>query len=111
VRVFLWLHYLLIFLPIEIIKSNIQVALAVLFPKNNIKPGIVAVPINLKTDWGITLLANSITLTPGTITLDVSPNKKLIYVHCLALENPKDFAESIKDTFERRIMKLEVPFS
>lgn len=106
-RFFYWLHYLLFFLPIEIIKSNIQVAIAVLTPKRSVKPAIVAVPTNLRTDWGLTMLANSITLTPGTITLDISGNKKIIYVHCLALENPESFIQSIKDTFESKIKRLE----
>jgi multicomponent Na+:H+ antiporter subunit E len=109
VRVFFWLHYLLIFLPFEIIKANIQVAIAVLSPANNVKPGIVAVPTELETEWGIMLLANSITLTPGTITLDVSKNKKVLYVHCLALENPESFVQSIKDVFEKKILRLEKP--
>ncbi len=104
---FRWLHYLFIFFPIELVKSNIQVAIAVLTPSKSLKPGIVAVPIDLKTDWGIVMLANSITLTPGTITLDVSKDKKVLYVHCLALENPGEFVLTIKDTFESKIRKLE----
>lgn len=107
IKILYWLDYLLYFFPIELLKSNIQVAIAVLNPKKSLKPGIVAVPIDLKTDWGIVLLANSITLTPGTITLDISKDKKKIYVHCLALENPKAFVDSLKETFEAKIKRLE----
>lgn len=106
-KLFAWLHYLLVFFPYELVKSNIQVAIAVLTPQKSLKPGIVAVPIDLKTDWGIVLLANSITLTPGTITLDISKDKKIIYVHCIALEDPQSFVKTIKDTFESKIRNLE----
>lgn len=106
-RLFYWIHYLFFFFPIELVKSNIQVAIAVLTPKKSIKPGIVAVPTDLRTDWGLVMLANSITLTPGTITLDISQDKKTIYVHCLALENPEAFVQSIRETFEAKIKRLE----
>jgi len=106
-RVFYWIHYIFIFFPLELLKSNIQVAIAVLSPTRSLKPGIVAVPISLKTDWGIVMLANSITLTPGTITLDISADKRVLFVHCMALENPQSFVEAIKDTFEAKIRVLE----
>lgn len=101
-----WIHYLFIFFPLELIKSNLEVAYAVLAPKRSLKPGIVAVPIDLKTDWGIAMLANSITLTPGTITLDVSLDRKKIFVHCMSLEDPQSFVEAVKDNFEAKIKRL-----
>ncbi len=106
-KFFYWFHYLFIFFPYELIKANLQVAKAVLFPKSSLKPGIIAVPIDLKKDWAIALLANSITLTPGTITLDISADRKTLYVHCLAVENPREFALDIKQVFEKKILRLE----
>src|SRR4051794_3257684 len=100
-RIFFWFHYIFIFLPWEIFKSSVQVTIAVLFPARNIKPGILAIPLELRTDWGIALLANSITLTPGTLSLDVSGDKKTLFVHCLAVENPDGFRRAIKNVFER----------
>ncbi len=106
-KIFYWFHFLFVFFPIELFKSSIQVALIVLFPKDSIKPGIVAIPLKLKTDWGISILANTITLTPGTLTLDVSPDKKTLYVHCIALYDPKEFIRSIQQDFEKKILRLE----
>ena len=106
-RIFVAIYYFLIFLPIEILKSNLLVARAVIFPRTSVRPGIIAVPLSLKTDWGITLLANSITLTPGTIALDVSEDKKILYVHCLALDNPTSFISAVKNSFEKKILMLE----
>ena len=106
-RVFLFLYYFLFYLPLQIVLSTCQVALLVLFSKNSIKPGIVAVPLSLKSDWAITLFAHSITLTSGTLTLDLSADKKTLFVHCLALENPQEFVKTLKQTFEDKILKLE----
>ena len=106
-RILYWFHYLFIFFPIELIKASFQVALIVLFPKNAIRPGIVAVPLELKTDWGIALLANTITLTPGTLSLDVSKDKKTLYIHCIALGNTKDFVRAVKNDFEKKVLRLE----
>lgn len=106
-RVLLFLHYFFFYLPFQIVLSTCQVALLVLFSKNSIKPGIVAVPLSLKSDWAITLFAHSITLTPGTLTLDLSADKKTLFVHCLALENPHEFVKTLKQTFEDKILKLE----
>ena len=106
-RLFLFLKYFLFFLPLQIISSSFQVAWLVLFSSRSIKPAIVAVPLSLKNDWAITLLAHSITLTPGTLSLDLSQDKKTLFVHCLALENPQSFVKALKETFEERILKLE----
>jgi multicomponent Na+:H+ antiporter subunit E len=73
-----FISYIIVFL-IELIKANIDVALRVINPSLPIKPGIVAVKTNLKSDVAKTLLANSITLTPGTLTMDVSDDKLLIH--------------------------------
>ena len=106
-KIIIWFYYLFVFMPWQIFISSLQVSLAVLFPGRRVKPGVVAIPLALHTDWGIALLANSITLTPGTLTLDVSNDKKFLFVHCLALENPEGFKKEIKRLFERKIIWLE----
>jgi multicomponent Na+:H+ antiporter subunit E len=93
----------------ELWKSNIRVAKDVLRPNPRVTPGIVAVPIDLKNDWAITLLANLITLTPGTLSLDLSRDKKTLYIHTLYLDNSdkEAFVASIRGGFESRIRFLE----
>lgn len=92
-------------LLIEIIKANIVVAKIVLSPKLNIKPGIVAVPIRTETDTGITAIANTITLTPGTLTIDVSDDRKVLYVHAIDASDPQDVRESIREDLEKYVLE------
>lgn len=100
---------LLVFFTIELWKSNIRVARDILRRKPLIVPAIIGVPLSLQTDWAITLLANLITLTPGTLSLDLSKDKKILYIHTMYFddEDKVKFIESIKDGFEKRIMILE----
>lgn len=90
----------------ELLKANLQVAWEVGTPRFNMTPGIVAVPLDLKSDGQITLLANLITLTPGTLSLDVSEDKKYLYVHSMYIKNREDFIWSVKNGFEKRIIDL-----
>ncbi|MFO7743826.1 MAG: Na+/H+ antiporter subunit E [Psychroflexus sp.] len=90
----------------ELIKANIQVAYEVITPNLNMKPGIVALPLDAKTDLEITLLANLITLTPGTLALDVSTDRSVLYVHAMYVIDKKDFIEDIKQGFEKRLLEI-----
>ncbi len=67
---------------------------------------IVAIPLDAKTDREITLLANLITLTPGTLSLDVSEDRRFLYVHAMFVEDVESFRDSIKNGFERRLLEL-----
>ena len=67
----------------EMIKANLHVAWIVVSPNLPIKPGIVKIKTKLKRDTALTVLTNSITLTPGTLTIDVNPEKQEIYIHCI----------------------------
>jgi len=85
-RIFSFLKYLPIFI-IEMIKANIDVAKRVINPSLPIKPGIVAIKTDLKSDQAKMLLANSITLTPGTLTVDIIDDT--LYVHWIDVESEK----------------------
>lgn len=90
----------------ELVKANLQVAWEMATPKLYMTPGIVGFPLDLKSDGEITMLANLITLTPGTLSLDVSEDKKILYVHSMYITNREDFIKGIKDGFEKRIKDL-----
>ncbi len=92
---------------IELFASALAVARAVLSPSIRTTPAIVAVPISLRTDWGITMLANLISLTPGTTTLHVSDSRQVLYVHVLDTSDTESTVATIKNTFERRIREVE----
>ncbi|MBP9733528.1 MAG: Na+/H+ antiporter subunit E [Candidatus Omnitrophica bacterium] len=90
----------------ELIKSNYQVVIAVLQPGLKIRPGIVAVPLSLTSEAAIFVFANVITLTPGTLTLDVAADKSCLYVHALVLGDKQEFIDSLKNGFEKKISEL-----
>jgi multicomponent Na+:H+ antiporter subunit E len=66
----------------------------------------VRVPLDAESDLEITLLANLISLTPGTLSLDVSDDKKVLYVHSMYIEDKEEFIHGIKNGFERRLLEL-----
>ena len=104
-RYFWFVVYLFIF-AWECLKANLDVAYRVLHPKLPIKPGIVKAKINLKTDIARTTLANSITMTPGTITVDIVGD--YIYVHWIYVSStdPEKYVKKISGRFERYIQKI-----
>lgn len=91
---------------VELFNANMAVLLVVL--KGNTRPpsGIVAYPLAVKTDWGITVLANLITLTPGTISVEVTPDRKTLYIHALEIDDPASIIDGIKTSFEKRVLEV-----
>jgi len=85
----------------EIIKSNFDVAYRIIHPKMPIKPGIVVIKTNLKSDVAKMILANSITLTPGTFTLDVIGDKFLIHWINVKSEDIDEATSMISHRFEK----------
>ena len=104
-RYFWLIIYLFIFIW-ECIKANFDVAYRVLHPAMPIKPGIVKVKLNLKTNIAKTILANSITMTPGTISVDIIDD--IIYVHWIYVssEDPEVYSQKISGRFEKYIKKI-----
>lgn len=96
------------FFSYELIKANLQVAWEMGTPSFHMTPGIVGVPLDVQSDAEITMLANLITLTPGTLSLDVSEDKKVLYVYSMYITNREDFIKGIKNGFEKRIKQLYV---
>lgn len=89
----------------ELMVSAVRVAAVVIRPNMTkaVRPAIVAVPISLKSDAEITLLANLITLTPGTLTVDVSPDKSVLYVHALDMADRDALIADIANGFEKKV--------
>jgi len=91
----------------EVIKANLHVAYIVLNPRYRLHPAVIAVPLEARTDTEITLLANLITLTPGSLSIDVSADRKVLYVHTMDLgDDPARFRQKIKEGFERRLLEV-----
>lgn len=92
----------------ELIISAVRVSLIVLTPnlKSALRPAIIAFPLSVKSDAEITLLANLITLTPGTLSIDVSDDRSTLYVHVLALSTREELIAEIAGGFEIKVREL-----
>lgn len=99
---------LLLMFLYELMASAVKVAIVVLTPnmKAAMRPAIVAVPLTVKSDAEIALLANLITLTPGTLSLDVSEDRSALYVHALSIDTPEALIADISGGFEAKVKEV-----
>ncbi|KGP73119.1 Na+/H+ antiporter subunit E [Pontibacillus yanchengensis] len=104
-RVMKIIYLVLLFIK-ELMLSNVTILKWVYKPNLDMEPGIFALPIDLKSNWEITLLANLITLTPGTLSIAVSNDHSYIYVHAMNIEDVEEEINSIKDSFEKAIKEV-----
>lgn len=98
-----------VFLLIAIVKSSVQVATIILRPELRLDQGIVAIPLTASSDFEIATLATSITLTPGTLSVDTgyaADGQRVLYVHNLVIGDPEAMRREIKDQFEQRILRF-----
>jgi multicomponent Na+:H+ antiporter subunit E len=89
----------------ELALSAWKVAVLVMSPRMDLKPGIFAFPLTVTRDFEITLLANLITLTPGTLSVDVSEDRKTLFVHAIDCSDIEATKRDIASGFERKIME------
>ena len=94
------------FFVYELVLSNLRVAWDVLTPKAYRRPGVVAVPLDAESDVEITLLANLVTLTPGSLSLDIAPDRSCLYVHAMFVDDVEQLRRDVKEGFERRVLEL-----
>lgn len=91
----------------DIIKSNVIVAIIVLFkPRGQLQSAWVTVPLDLRTPEAITVLAGTITMTPGTVTADMSGDGRALLVHCLHAPDPDGVRDDIKQRYEARLKRI-----
>ncbi len=104
----LWaLIYMLLYFTIIEFKAHLHVLKLIIQP-SKVNPGIVRVPYGVETDYAITTIANSITNTPGTITVDVDEEKKVLYVHWITVVDTSDEGarKHISEVFEKYAKKI-----
>jgi multicomponent Na+:H+ antiporter subunit E len=89
----------------EVVLSNFRMAYDVLNPAHT-QPGIIAVALEPQSDTEISVLATLLTLTPGTLTVDVSPDRRVMYVHAMSVDDRDTLERKIKQDFERRVLEL-----
>ena len=104
------LIYCICIFPIELFKANVDVAKRAFDPKLPVNPGIVKVPVDLQSEYGLAMLADSITLTPGTITMDIveEEGQNYYYIHWIDVTttDPVEAGDSIKGILEQWVGRI-----
>jgi multicomponent Na+:H+ antiporter subunit E len=95
---------LFVYFLFQLVISNVRVAIDVLRSTAWLRPGIIAIPLDARTDAEIMLLVNLVMLTPGTLALDVSSNRRELYLHTMNADDPDAVRAQIKNGFERRVL-------
>lgn len=91
----------------DIVMANLQVAAIILFKRNaDLRPAWITVPLDLRTPEAITVLAGTITMTPGTVSSDLSADGHSLLVHCLHAPDPDAIRATIKHRYERRLKEI-----
>lgn len=104
------LYYVFVVFPVELVKANVDMAKRCYGGCKNVNPGIVKVPVDLESEYGQSMLANSITLTPGTITLDIAEEdgKTYYYIHWIDVTAPsgEEAGDAIKGALEKGVRRV-----
>jgi multicomponent Na+:H+ antiporter subunit E len=90
----------------QLVLANLRVASDVLKPQARARPGVLAIPLEAKSDLEISMLANLITLTPGSVSLDVSSDRRFLYLHAMYIDDVDRYREDVKSSFERRVLEV-----
>lgn len=99
------LYFLLTFLY-DMIIANFEVAREIITPKLYVTPGIIAYEHKLKSDFEITIFTNLIALTPGTMVLKISEDKKILYIHGLYMNDKEKFISKMKNGLEKKLIQI-----
>lgn len=89
----------------ELLLANLKVAFDVVTPPWYMKPGVIAMPLKARSEFEIALVANLISLTPGTLSLDVSDDRRVLYIHAMFLDDEAELRRNLAE-LERRALEL-----
>lgn len=90
----------------EVVIANLQIAQLIFWNPKSIKPALIKVPLDVQTDRGIFLLSSMITLTPGTLSIEVTDDRKSLFVHVTHTDDPESVVQSIKAGFEKKLLEV-----
>ena len=102
-RVFAWIKLIVMF-HYKLIVSSFGVIKDILTPQHLSDPAIVEVPLDVKSDTSILLVTNLISLTPGMLSIDVSPDRKPLFVHAMFGDDPESVCKTLKSGMERWVI-------
>ena len=92
-------------LILDIFTANLQVALWITQPNHKLKPVFINYELEVKSPLGISVLANTISLTPGTVSCDVSPDQRFLLIHCLHADDPEEVIQEISQRYEKPLIE------
>lgn len=90
----------------DIVVANMRMLVLILGPASRWRPHFFVIPLDLRQPFPITLLASVITLTPGTVSANLSGDRRSLLVHGLDVEDPHEAAQQIKDRYEKALMEI-----
>lgn len=99
-----WIKLIVLFLY-ELFASSVQVVWDVLTPQHKSRPGIISVPLDVQGEMQILLVTNLISLTPGTLSLDVTEDQKTLYIHAMFADDPDAIRKQIKEGMEKWVIE------
>ena len=97
---------LLVFFLSQMLRANLRVAYDVVTPRHRMRAGIIGLPLDVESDDEITILATMINLTPGTLALGLSEDRRTLYVHSMYMTDAEAEKRALKDGFERRLLEV-----
>lgn len=103
---FFYLLELSLYFFYQLFAASFRVAYDVVTPTHHMHPAVIQYPLKANTGLEITILANLISLTPGTLSIDVRPNTGLLFIHAMYLKDPETLVSEISQGFERRVLRL-----
>jgi multicomponent Na+:H+ antiporter subunit E len=94
------------YLIYELVLANVRLSADVIRPKQSMRPAVVRVPLDVSSDGEILMLTALLNLTPGSIALDLSEDRKTMYLHVMHAESTEQIRDEVKNGFERRVIRL-----
>jgi multicomponent Na+:H+ antiporter subunit E len=103
-RVWRWSKLCVLFLY-ELVVSSLQVVWEVLTPRHRSRPGVIAMPLDVKREMEVLLVTNLISLTPGTLSLDVTEDCNTLFIHAMFADDPDEIRRQLKSGMERWVIE------
>jgi len=104
-KVFFLIDFIIFYLW-DLILGALKIAIDIITPRNLSSPGIIKMPLEASSDFEITLLSNLITFSPGSMVVDIDPDRKNLYIHLMFLTNRKESIRTFKEKFEKRVLRI-----
>ncbi len=104
-KLFLILNFFFYYIK-EVILANFKIAYEILTPRHHMRPGILVIPIQVHSSLELLLLVNLVTMTPGTLAIDVSPDRSVVYIHAMYADDPEGLRRAMKEGFLKRLQEV-----